>query len=167
MATDSIVNGSGNGSGSGFGERGDRDLSERARQCRDLRLPGLLAAVRARRRGRQLVRWSAAAAAVATALLLWQFGRRAGDEAPVVVRQSAEVVVAEAPAAAGPGLVIVRDDPTVLARCEVDTVDRAAWYVDDDGLQQMLAQAGLESGLVRAGGRLLLAAEVAAVADRP
>lgn len=163
MATDSIVS----GSGDGFDQRGDRELSERARQCRDLRLPGLLAAVRARRRGRQLVRWSAAAAAAATALLLWQFGRRVGDES-VVVRQSADVVVAAAtPATAGAGLVIVRDDPTVLERCEVDTVDRAAWYVDDDGLQQMLAQAGLESGLVRAGGRLLLAAEVVAAADRP
>jgi hypothetical protein len=165
MATDSMMTGAGNG----FGERGDHELSERARQCRDQRLPVLLAAVRARRRGRQLVRWSTAAAAVvATALLLWQFGRRAGDEAPVVVRQSADVVVSAAtPATAGPGLVIVRDDPTVLERCEVDTVDRAAWYVDDDGLQQMLAQAGLESGLVRAGGRLLLAAEVVAAADRP
>ena len=62
---------------------------------------------------------------------------------------------------------IVRDDPSVLGRCAVHAVEREDWYVDDQGLQQLLQQAGCDSGLIRAGGRLLAVAAVDALPTAP
>ena len=50
----------------------------------------------------------------------------------------------------------ITDDPTVLQRCEVVSVSRAEWFVDDAGLQDLLAGAARPAGLVRIAGQVLV-----------
>ena len=138
----------------------EAELSACAVRCRDERLPGLLAAVRRRRSGRRRARLALAAVGLAACLgaLLWS--------PPTARLQSPDLALA--PAAPAPAADrIVGDDPTVLARCAVPAVERQDWYLDDQGLQQLLQQAGCDSGLIRAGGRLLAVAAVDALPTAP
>ncbi|MCU0867098.1 MAG: hypothetical protein MUC36_25220 [Planctomycetes bacterium] len=138
----------------------EAELSARAVRCRDERLPALLAAVRRRRIGRRSARVALGATCLAAcvgAFLCTPMASRQEFSGPAL----APVAVAPAPSR------IVRDDPTVLARCAVPAVEREDWYLDDQGLQQLLQQAGCDSGLIRAGGRLLAVAAVDALPTAP
>ena len=50
------------------------------------------------------------------------------------------------------------DDPTVVSRREAATAVRAEWFLDDAGLERLLAAAARPSGIVRAGGQVFVAA---------
>jgi hypothetical protein len=140
----------------------EAELSAGAVRCRDERLPALLAAVRRRRSVRRRARVALAAACVVACVVAFlSLPPAARQQRPALAR--AEGAVAAATAVAR----IVRDDPTVLARCAVPAVEREDWYLDDQGLQQLLQQAGCESGLIRAGGRLLAVAAVDALPTAP
>jgi len=138
----------------------ESELSVLAARCRDQRLPGLLAAVRRRRLGRRRAQLAIVVAFAAALPAAWWWGQRstgiAATEAPLLA--SAEPQSASA---------VVHDDPTVLDRCVVSAIDRDAWYLDDQSLQQLLQQAGLDSGLIRAGGRLLAVAAIEALPPAP
>ncbi|HEX5052217.1 MAG TPA: hypothetical protein VFZ65_10625 [Planctomycetota bacterium] len=120
-------------------------LSLAALQQKRAMLPGLLGVVRRRRRRRHAARITALLVLVAAPIVFWRPWR--GDAAPV-----------EAPVQVAAGWTSLGDDPTVLARCEVLDVQRREWFVDDEQLRQLLAGAARESGIVRVGGRVFVAA---------
>lgn len=109
-------------------------------------LPQLLQALRRRTRRARRRRLAVAAlvAAAPTCWLAWLLtGPRGGAPATPV---------------AAPTWIVVRDDPGVLARCAVANVVRPAWFVGDDELQVLLGDAARPAGIVRAGGRVFVAA---------
>ncbi len=116
-------------------------LSAMAQQRQQAMLPFLLAAVRQRRRRRQLVRAATLVLLLGAVLGLLRTTR---DDLAVEPEQPVAV----------PSWMLFGDDPTVLARCEVAGTVRAEWFVDDDGLQHLLAADGREAGLVRARGQV-------------
>lgn len=128
-------------------DAGEGRLSAAAQARLQADLPGLLAALRGRRRRRQTVR-----AAVATLLLV--------SGAAMVFRSGgAPTVVPVLPDGTAPRCTIVRDDPQVLARLAVPTTVRAEWFVDDAGLQALLRAADRPDGLVRVDRQVLVSAE--------
>jgi hypothetical protein len=110
--------------------------------------------------GRRRARLAAAVAIAAALPAAWWW-----STASAPITAGATAVVAQI--AAEPHAVVVHDDLGVLARCAVASVERDTWYVDDHGLQQLLQQAGLDSGLIRAGGRLLAVAAVESLPVAP
>ena len=109
-------------------------------------LPGLLGAVRWRRRRRVAVR----AAALSLLVAVWSWSPWSGEPS--------EDGVAPGPVASAPRWVVIADDPSVLARCEVASRIDPAWFVDDAGLQNLLRLDARPDGLVRAGARVMVAA---------
>lgn len=131
-------------------------LSDAARQRMRLLLPGLLAAVRARRWQRRAARFAVAAGAAALAVaLLWRSRRaeppRVGEALPV----------------AATSWQIVTSAPDVLARCAVPTTRHAEWFIDDQELQDLLAADGRPAGLVRIAGRVEVSAAAIDDLDAP
>jgi hypothetical protein len=113
-------------------------------------LPDLLGALRARRR-RRYARRAAAVAVVAALLALaplawWRFA--APSAAPTVAPTSPTVA----------GWATVADDPTILARCEVRTVERTEWLLSDEGLRAELRAAARPDGVVRTASRVFVSA---------
>ena len=62
---------------------------------------------------------------------------------------------------------LVRDDPAAVVRHAVVTQPRAAWFVDDQGLQELLRTDGRADGLVRIDGRVLVRAAAIDPYDAP
>lgn len=62
-------------------------------------------------------------------------------------------------AAPAPSWRIIDDDPTVLARCTAPPVPSQVEFLDDDGLQRQLVQAGRTPAMARAGERLIVLAK--------
>ncbi|MCA8952310.1 MAG: hypothetical protein KDE27_22555 [Planctomycetes bacterium] len=130
------------------------DLGPEALQRRSAMLPELLRAVRGRRRRRQVRRLGLAAAALALAALGLHrvFGDRGpgrGIATPVADGNDPEV-------AATPVWTTFGNDPAALARCVVTPAARPEWYVDDDGLNDLLRAAKGRGGIVRAAGRVFV-----------
>ncbi len=136
-------------------------LSVAAQQCRDARLPELLRAVRRRgerrRRRRALVALAGALLVFAVAAAAWPRARRSSPAEPTrspsalaVGANHAVVVTGSRPAMA----TFVRDDPAAVSRHAVATQSRAAWFVDDSELQELLRTDGRADGLVRIDGRV-------------
>lgn len=122
------------------------ELSPLARQRMAAQLPALLVVVRARRRRRLVRRAALALVALALPGLGWLLA-------------SAPTTPPPAPGvAAAPAWVVVHDDPTILARCEVQPAVRPDWLLTDDGLQAELRAADRPDGLVRTGGVVLVSA---------
>ena len=125
----------------------DHSLSALAAARRQQMLPELLTAVRRRRRRRHKSR-AAAVVAVVVMAVLWA-DPFAGQE---TVAPSPPATEAQA------SWETFRDDAALVARCRVATVTRAEWFVDDDGLQQLLTGSGRDAGLVRRGGHVQVSA---------
>jgi hypothetical protein len=122
-------------------------LSEAARTRQRADLPRLLSAVRWRRRRRRLAQ--GAAVTMAVAALWFAFGLGAGPAGP---GRPSETVNA-------PRWTVVHDDPGVLARCTVPTVERSEWWIDDAGLRALLREAERPDGIVRVRGQVLVSAD--------
>lgn len=125
-------------------EHDTMQLSPLAQQRMHALLPDLLGAVRARRRRRHVRRAALVVLVLFAPIAAWW----ANAVEPSTPREDA---VAAAPVAE-----IVESDPTVLARCEVATTVRAEWFVDDDGLQELLRADERDAGLVRVGDRVFV-----------
>lgn len=116
------------------------ELSAAAAVRRAQMLPELLGAVRGRRRRRQAMRAAAALAVLVTVVVWWNpFGAGADRSPP-------------SPLALAAGWSTFRDDPSLPARYRVATVRKAEWFVDEDGMRELLAAAGRDTGSVRQGG---------------
>lgn len=131
----------------------EHELSAAAAQRMEALLPELLGTLRARRRRARRRRAAVAAALLVLPALLSIPGRSAPVDSS---REPVPAALARAPAA--PAWVELRDDPSVLARCEVATVVRSAWFVDDDEMQALLLAAEKPAGLVRSGSRVFVSA---------
>lgn len=121
------------------------ELSSSARDRQQAMLPGLLTAVEHRRRRRLTVR------TVGAAILLTAIG--------VAVNELVGPRGAQLPQRDGPAVVVstwtsFSDDPSVAERCVVANVSRAEWFIDDDEVNKLLAEAGRPTGIIRAGGRV-------------
>jgi hypothetical protein len=145
----------------------DPTLSVLATERRAAALPGLLAIVRARGRRRAAARVAGAALLVALlatlpVLAAMRWWPRSPASAPAAA--SAPVPApASAPGGSAANAVVatstrqfgvVGDDPTVLARCRVDSAPRPGWQLDDDGLHRLLLAAGRPAGVIRVGDRV-------------
>jgi hypothetical protein len=124
----------------------EHELSARALQRRDSLLPALLGAVRARRARARVRRAAVVAACVVSAIATWQL---AGPHAPG--RRAPDTHTASA-------WRTLQDDPTILARREVPTRERAEWQLSDDALRRELRAAERPDGLVRVKDRVLVSA---------
>ena len=99
-------------------------------------LPVLLAAVRRRRRRRRARSVVLIGLVALVAAVRWGLVGDRPSPAPIVPAPRWEVVA---------------DDPGIGRRVLIAPVARAEWFVDDAGLQRLLAAAGRPSGLVRTG----------------
>lgn len=128
-------------------------LGERARARRDAMLPGLLAAVRWRRRRHRAARAGAVVLLFGlVALWRWPGGEPTGaPTAPAVTPSIAAPIAASA-------WQRVPNVPDIVARCSVATTARAEWFVDDHELQRLLRDDDRPSGLVRTRGEVLVSA---------
>jgi hypothetical protein len=122
---------------------GPTTMTAMARRRQREMLPGLLAAVRGRRRRRRLARSALVLVLAGGLALLEPWRALGGPEAPPHA----------VPTAAWTSF---GDDPTVLERCAVPSSARPEWFVDDQGLQSLLAAADRHAGLVRAGGQVFV-----------
>src|SRR5688500_5066752 len=105
-------------------------LSPQGKQRMDAALPQLLCAVRARRRRRH-ARRAAAVVLLAGSMVGAPIAAWWADAGVPPCPPPGDVAVTSR-------IVVVDTDPAVLARCVVPAVDRAEWYVDDAGLQELL-----------------------------
>ena len=119
------------------------ELSPAARARQQAMLPELLTAVKHRRRRRHVVR--------ATVALLF---------VGVVAFAAQSLWRSDEPVSPGPGpndvaaWTTFRDDPATRERYVVATVRKREWFVDDDGLNDLLRESGRRTGIIRAGGRV-------------
>ena len=120
------------------------DLSPAAAACMRERLPGLLLAVRTRRRRRLTVRAALLLmGAVAMSVPFWRPPTPTAVVAPAIASELAWT--------------FVHDDPTVLARHTIVVEPKAEWFVvSDDELQSLLAADHRDAGLVRLRGQVLV-----------
>lgn len=136
------------------------NLSAAACERKAAMLPGLLGELRARRRRRVVLRTVAAGGALAAVLVLWSLLGRA-DGATDTTGGEPRGPFAGAGADAGGARTVsvcevVHDRPDVLQRYAVSRAVPGEWFVDDDGLQQLLRDGARPSGLIRVGGRVLV-----------
>lgn len=123
----------------------ERELSPLAQSRMAEMLPGLVGAVRWRRRRRRAAQGVVLAAMVWLSVLIWPDGGAAPQPVPP-----------------GPGPVrasvceVVGDVPGVLERYRAKPVVRDEWFVGDEELQRFLSEGDRPSGLVRVGSRVMV-----------
>lgn len=149
-------------------------LSVAAQRCRDARLPELLRAVRRRgerrRRRRALVALAGALLVLAVAAVSWPRAPGSAPAEPSRTPSERTGAANRAVVVAGSRTVMatfVRDDPAAVSRHAVATQSRAAWFVDDSGLQALLRADGRADGLVRIDGRVHVRAAAIDPYDAP
>lgn len=132
----------------------NQQMSSLARQRMAGMLPGMLGAVRWRRRRRHIVRGSVLAVAAVLLVSYWQ------DRGAVVTPIASVPVAPDASAsqqtASSMVCEVVRDVPGVVDRYRVVGNKHVAWYASDAQLQDFLRDADRPSGIVRVSGRVIV-----------
>lgn len=83
----------------------------------------------------------------------------------VVLRAAPVGPAAPPPVAPRHAIALISDDPTIVSRWAVPDSRPATAAIDDDALRDLLAQAGLPTGLVRTGGHTLAEFQIARAAN--
>lgn len=137
----------------------NQEMSSLARQRMAGMLPGMLGAVRWRRRRRHIVRGSVLA--VVTVLLVSFWPRSFWKDNGAALTPIASVPVAPGASAsqqAASSMVceVVRDIPGVVDRYRVAGNKHVEWYANDDQLQDFLRDADRPNGIVRVSGKVIV-----------
>ncbi|MFT7537635.1 MAG: hypothetical protein ACI85K_003596 [Hyphomicrobiaceae bacterium] len=137
----------------------NQQMSSLARQRMAGMLPGMLGAVRWRRRRRHIVRGSVLAIAAVLLVSYWP-GSYWQDRGAVVTPIASVPVAPDAStsqqAASSMVCEVVRDVPGVVDRYRVTGNKHVAWYASDAQLQDFLRDADRPSGIVRVSGRVIV-----------